>query len=172
MRWIICLLGIALSSANLLAQTGAVVREIRYDAALADNEARFAVTLDLDVTGKDEVMLPLFDGEVAVLTTKLPAHLRLSRKGNQYRLSADREGRYKFTLDVVAKISRKEPWNQVTITGPEAVLGSVAAQATGAGIEVQLLSGTWRKSGACSARIGRWRCGGRARRRRSHARRC
>src|SRR5437870_1830726 len=82
------------------------VREIRYDAALADNEARFGIDLDLEATGKAESALTLFDGEVAVLTTKLPSYLRLVREGNQYRILASRAGRYKFKLDLVAKITR------------------------------------------------------------------
>ena len=123
-----------------------LVREIRYDGQLGDVEARFGVDLDLEVTGQGEAELPLFTGEVAVLTTKLPANLRLVRDGNQFRLIVARQGRYKFKLDLVAKIIRQEPWNRVSFTGPEAAIGSVTAQASGAGLDLQLLSGTTEES--------------------------
>ena len=106
-----------------------VVREIKYEGQLSDVEARFSVDFDLEVTGQGEAVLPLFDGEVAVLTTSLPAGLRLGREGNQFRLFAAREGRYKFNLDLVAKINHQDPWNQVSFTGPEAAIGSVNMRA-------------------------------------------
>ncbi len=46
----------------------------------------------------------------------------------------------------MAKIVRQEPWNQVSFTGPEAAIGSVNAQASGAGLDLQLLSGTTEES--------------------------
>src|SRR5437867_1479023 len=97
-----------------------VIREIRYDAMLSENEARFSIDLDLEATGTGESSLTLVDGEVAVLTSKLPNYLRLVRDGNQYRILASRAGRNKFKLDLVAKITRQEPWNSVKFTGPEA----------------------------------------------------
>jgi len=124
----------------------AVVREIHYDGQLSDVEARFGVDVDLEVTGRGEAEAPLFTGEVAVLTTKLPTNLRLVREGNQFRLLVAKEGRYRFKLDLVTKIGRKEPWNQVSFTGPEAAIASVSAQARGAGVDLQLLSGTTEES--------------------------
>ena len=79
---------------------------------------------------------------VAVMPAKLPPGLRIVREGRQYRLVAARAGRYKFKLEVVAKIIRAEPWNQISFTGPEAGIASVAAEAGGTGVELQLLSGT------------------------------
>jgi prepilin-type processing-associated H-X9-DG protein len=119
-----------------------VIREIRYDGQLNDAEARFAVDVDLDVTGQGEVRLPLFEGQVAVLTTALPKNLRLVREGDRFQLLATREGHYRFKLDLVAHITRQEPWNQVSFTGPVAAIGSVSAQARGAGLDLQLLTGT------------------------------
>jgi hypothetical protein len=127
-------------------KTKVVVREIKYDGQLSGVKARFGVDLDLEVTGQGEAELPLFNGEVAVLTAKLPANLRLAREGNQFRLFVAREGRYKFTLDLVAKIHRQDPWDQVSFTGPEAAIGSVNVQASGAGLELQLFSGTTQDS--------------------------
>jgi autotransporter-associated beta strand protein len=119
-----------------------IVREINYDGKLSDNEARFVADLDLEVTGKEKTTLPLLDGEVAVLTTKLPAGLRLVRDGNRFLLDVERAGRYRFKLEFVAKIDRQEPWNKVSFTGPESAISSVQAQVAGTGVEVQLLSGT------------------------------
>ncbi|MBI5684855.1 MAG: hypothetical protein HZC54_07230 [Verrucomicrobia bacterium] len=119
-----------------------VVREVRYDAALAEKETRFVVELDAEASGRGEACATLFGGDVAVLSPKLPANLRLARAGNQYRLIAAKAGRFKLKLDLVAKITRAEPWNQVSFTGPVAAIASIAAQAAGDGIELQLLSGT------------------------------
>ncbi|MBI5395530.1 MAG: hypothetical protein HZA91_09570, partial [Verrucomicrobia bacterium] len=124
-----------------------VIREVRYDATLSDKEARFAVELDAESLGKGEASAPLFEGDVAVLppdpkTQKLPADTRLARAGNQYRLVMAKPGRVKLKLNLVAKITRAEPWNTVTFTGPVAAIASIAAQVPGDGVELQLLSGT------------------------------
>ena len=147
MRSIICLLVASFFPAAAFAKEAPppaelVVREIRYDATLAEKEARFAVELDAEASGRGEACVTLFEGDVAVLPPKLPADLRLARAGNQYQLVAAKAGRFKLKLDLVAKITRAEPWNQVAFTGPVAAIASIAAQAAGDGIELQLLSGT------------------------------
>src|SRR5437016_11297198 len=119
-----------------------LLREIRYDGKLTDNEAKFIVDIDAESIGKIESSVTLFEGDVAVMPAKLPPGLRVVREGAQYRLVAARAGRYKFKLEVVAKIIRAEPWNQISFTGPEAGIASVAAEAGGTGVELQLLSGT------------------------------
>src|SRR5271169_4286000 len=90
-----------------------VVREVRYDGKLTDSEARFTVDVDAESANPGEASTPLFEGDVAVFAPKLPSALRIVRDGNQYRVIASKAGRYKFKLDLVAKITRAEPWNQV-----------------------------------------------------------
>ncbi|HKI72904.1 MAG TPA: hypothetical protein VKA81_11035, partial [Verrucomicrobiae bacterium] len=119
-----------------------LLREIRYDGKLTDNEAKFLVDIDAESIGKNESSVTLFEGDVAVMPANLPPGLRMVRKDRQYRLVAARAGKYKFKLEVVAKIMRAEPWNQIAFSGPDAGIASVAVEATGAGVEVQLLSGT------------------------------
>ena len=68
--------------------------------------------------------------------------MKIIREGNRYRLVASRPGKFKFKLEVVAKIQHAEPWNQISFTGPVATIASVTAQAGGADTEVQLLNGT------------------------------
>lgn len=130
------------------ANTDAIVfRELRYDAKVSDEEARFAVELTAESTAKAETGTVLFDGELALLPPKLPDGLRVERNGNVYRLFIPKAGKYQFKLDVVAKITRAEPWNHVTFKGPLAAIASVAAQAAGADVDLQLLSGTVVESG-------------------------
>ncbi len=117
-------------------------REIRYDGKLSDDEARFTVDIDAEAVGKDENSVKLFEGDVAVLAGKLPESLKIVREGNRYLLTAMRPGQFKFKVELVAKIQRAEPWNQVSFSGPAATIASIAAQASGTGMEVQLLSGT------------------------------
>ncbi|HUK81659.1 MAG TPA: hypothetical protein VLZ12_03410 [Verrucomicrobiae bacterium] len=129
-----------------VADDSLLFREIRYDGKLSDTEARFAIDIDVESTSRNRASAPLFEGDVAVFAPRLPANLKLVRDGSQYRLLALRLGHYKFKLDLVAKITRAEPWNQISFVGPTAAIGSVGAQAGGAGMEVQLLSGTLAES--------------------------
>lgn len=119
-----------------------VFRELRYDGKVSDTEARFAVELGVETSGKGEVSAVLFDGEIALMPPKLPAGLRIEREGNIYRLFVPRAGKYQLKLEVVAKITRAEPWNHVTFKGPLAAIASVTAQANGADVDLQLLTGT------------------------------
>ncbi|MGD0351090.1 MAG: LamG domain-containing protein [Verrucomicrobiota bacterium] len=115
-------------------------REIRYNGRLADEEAQF--TLDIDTEATAEGSAPLLEGDVAVLPAKLPDALKIVREGNAYRLIASRPGHFQFKLEVVAKIQREEPWNEISFAGPAATITAVTAQAAGTNTEVQLLDGT------------------------------
>ncbi len=122
------------------------VNEIKCDWQLAQGQAKFTLSVNLDATGSGVSSFPLLEGEVALLTSKLPDHIRLLRETGRFNLAVDRAGHYQFTLDGVAKIDRQEPWNQVSFTGPATAIGSVSAQAEGTGTEIQLLTGTTRES--------------------------
>ena len=98
--------------------------------------------IDGQAAGKGEASVELFEGDVALLPAKLPEQLKIVREGNRYFLTATRPGRFKFKLDLVAKIQRAEPWNQISFTGPAATIASVVARAGGTNTEVQLLNGT------------------------------
>ncbi len=118
------------------------IREIRYDGRLADDEARFTLDIAGETSGTGENSVKLLEGDVAILPGKLPDALKIVRDGNRYLLVASRPGQFKFKLEVVAKIQRAEPWNQISFTGPVATIAAVTAQAAGADTEVQLLNGT------------------------------
>ncbi len=124
-----------------------LIKEIRYDAKLSDTEARFIADIDGELSGKGEASISILDGDVAVVPPKLPDGLRLTRDKNQYRLVVAKSGAFKCKIEFVTKITRTDPWNQITFTGPPAVaIASLAAEASGEGIELQLLSGTTRES--------------------------
>ena len=72
----------------------------------------------------------------------LPAGVRITRAGDQYNLWVSAPGAYDLKLEVSAKITRAEPWNQISFQGPPAAIASIRAQAAGEGVEMQLLSGT------------------------------
>src|SRR5437899_1466632 len=122
--------------------TDLLLREVHYEGKLSDAQARFMVDIDAESLSKSESSITLFDGDVAIMPAKLPSGWRLVREGRKYRLVASKPGRNKFKLELVAKIARAEPWNEVSFVGPDAGITSIAAQAGGAGVEVQLLSGT------------------------------
>jgi len=117
-------------------------REIRYDGRLTDDEARFTLDLDAEAAASGESSAQLLQGDVAVLPVKLPDALQIVREGDRYRLVASRPGHFQFKLEVVAKIRREEPWNEISFAGPAATIASVTAQAAGTNTEVQLLNGT------------------------------
>lgn len=125
------------------ATPGLIFREIHYDGTLGEEAARFTVEVTAESSARGEVAATLFAGEVALLPPfKLPPGVRIDREGNQYRLFVSRPGKYEFKLELVAKISRAEPWNRIEFAGPPAAIASVTAQATGPGVELQLLTGT------------------------------
>ena len=117
-------------------------RQIRYDGRLADEEARFVLDIDAEATGNGENSALLLEGDVAVLPAQLPDALKIVREDDRYLLVASRPGHFRFKLEVIAKIQREEPWNEISFNGPFATIASVAAQAAGTNTEVQLLNGT------------------------------
>src|SRR6185503_13286829 len=98
--------------------------------------------LDIESLTREPASVVLFDGNVAVRAPKLPAGVTIAREGNQYRLTTTRAGRQQITLELIAKVTRAEPWDLLTFCGPTAAIASVTAQAAGAGVELQLQSGT------------------------------
>ena len=124
------------------APASVAVREIHYTAWLADDQARVSADIAAEAADKGESSVKLFEGDLAILPGKLPDQLKIVREGNSYMLVASHAGRFKFKLEIVAKIHRAEPWDQISFTGPTATISSVTAQADGADTEVQLLNGT------------------------------
>jgi hypothetical protein len=124
------------------ASTNLLFGQIRYDGKVTDTEARFMVAFDVESMTTNEISAPLFDGEVALLEPQLPAGLRIVSAARQSRLYCTGPGVYPITLEVVAKITRAEPWNQISFIGPPAAIASVAVTASAPGVEMQLLSGT------------------------------
>src|ERR1043165_6521947 len=49
-----------------------VFRELRYDGKVSDDEARFAIEITAESSGKQEAAATLFDGELALSPPKLP----------------------------------------------------------------------------------------------------
>jgi len=117
-----------------------LINAIRYDGRLIDDEARFTVEIQSESSSRSEAALVLFEGDIALNPPKLPSALRITREGERYRLIAARAGKYKFTLDLSAKVARGETWNEISFKGPAAGIASVTAEATDE--ELQLLSGT------------------------------
>ncbi len=126
---------------GLPSNTNLLFHEIRYTGKVTDNEARFDASLEFESMATNEISAPLFQGDVAVLTPELPEGLRIVSSGNQFRIFVVHPGNYQVRLELVAKITRREPWNQISFAGPAAAIASVDAQA-GDGIELQLTSGT------------------------------
>jgi type II secretory pathway pseudopilin PulG len=121
--------------------TNLVFREIRYTGRLADTEARFQAVVNVESLHTNEISGVLFEGDVAVIAPQLPEGVRLVSQGRQVRLFLAQAGRHALNLELVAKITREEPWNRTAFAGPPAAIATVQAQATGRDADVQLLSG-------------------------------
>src|ERR1035438_7979571 len=124
------------------ASTNLLFREIRYDGKVSDTEVRFAVAFDVESMTTNEISAPLFEGEVALVSPELPDALRIVSQGRQTRLFCTTPGSYPVKLELIAKITKAEPWNQISFVGPPAAIASVTATASTPGVEMQLLSGT------------------------------
>jgi type II secretory pathway pseudopilin PulG len=124
------------------ANTNLLFRSIAYTGRVSDTEARFTVNFEVESQATNEISSPLFDGEVALLAPKLPDALRIVSGAGKSRLFCTAPGTYTVSLDLVAKITRAEPWNQITFAGPAAPIATLKADAAESGVEMQLLSGT------------------------------
>src|SRR4051812_38845009 len=120
--------------------TNVIFKEIRYAGKVTDTEARFAVTLDVESLATNEISGPLFEGDVAVIAPEIPDGVRIVTAGKQYKLVVTRPGSFHLACELVAKITKSEPWNEIDFTGPPAAIARVSAQA-GTGIEMKFLSG-------------------------------
>ncbi len=124
------------------ANTNLLFRSIAYAGHVTDTEARFTVNFEVESLTTNEISAPLFEGDVALLAAKLPEALRIVSSAGKARLFCAVPGTYAMALDLVAKITRAEPWNQISFIGPVSPIASVQAEAAEVGIEMQLLSGT------------------------------
>jgi type II secretory pathway pseudopilin PulG len=122
--------------------TNLLFRDIRYEGEVSDTQARFTVSFEVESMTTNEISAPVFEGDVALVSPALPEPLRIISRGRQFVLYCARPGTYSVKLDLVAKITRAEPWNQVSFTGPPAAMASISAKAKAEGVEMQLLSGT------------------------------
>lgn len=135
------MLATALAAAGS-ANTNLLFRSIAYAGHVTDTEARFTVNFEVESFATHEISGPLFEGDVALIAAKLPEALRIVSSAGKSRLFCSAPGTYAVTLDLVAKITRAEPWNQISFIGPVSPIASVNVEAAEAGIEMQLLSGT------------------------------
>jgi hypothetical protein len=142
--------------------TNLLFHEVRFDGKVSDTEARFTVDLRVESMTTNEISAPLFEGDVAVIAPELPAGLRIASAAKQYRLVATAPGAHRFQLELLAKITKAEPWNQIHFTGPDAAIASVKAQAAERSVEMQLLKGTQleARAGETPAPSGNEKAGG------------
>ncbi|HKQ37408.1 MAG TPA: hypothetical protein VJ063_04975, partial [Verrucomicrobiae bacterium] len=123
--------------------TNLIFKQIRYAGKVTETEARFAVTLDVESLVTNEISGPLFEGDVAVIAPEMPDGLRIitsASPAKQYRLIVTLPGSYRLSFDVIAKIAKSEPWNEINFTGPPAAIAQVSAQA-GPGVDMNSLTG-------------------------------
>ena len=133
----------AVAAATPTTLTNIIFKEIRYAGKVTDTEARFAVSLDVQSLTTNEISGVLFEGDVAVIASEIPNGLRMVTPVSglkQYGLIVTRPGSYRLNFEVIARITKSEPWNEIDFTGPPAAIAHVSARAA-AGIEMNFLSG-------------------------------
>jgi hypothetical protein len=146
--------------------TNLIVREVRYDGKVTDTEARFTATVDVESLTTNEVSAILFEGDIAVFAPDLQAGVRLTRQAAErlisggrmpaapragvYRLHCAKPGVHTLKLEVIARITKAEPWNNISFTGPPAATASLKAEGN-PGVELELLSGALLEGGPAKA---------------------
>ncbi len=135
-------LAVPLATKASTVSTNLFFHQLRYDGKISDTEARFSVFLQAESMTTNVISAPLFTGDVAVLAPALPEGVRIVNAARQFRLVATQPGIYDLEFEIIAKITRQEPWNHISFTGPAAALAEVTAKSTVPGVELQLLSGT------------------------------
>lgn len=122
--------------------TNLLFREVRYEGTVTDDEARFHVNLTVESRSTNEIAGVLFEGDVAIVNAQMPDKLRLIAQPRGAVMVASAPGVHQVAFDIVVKIQRAEPWNQITLMGPPSAIAAVNARAVGTDVEIQLLSGT------------------------------
>ena len=137
--------------------TNLIVREVRYEGKVTDSEARFTATVEVESLTTNEVSAVLFQGDVAVFAPEMPAGIRLTResaaqyisarplspanaRAGIYRLHCAKPGVHLLKLEVIARITKAEPWNQIAFNGPPASVASLKVEGN-TGVELELLNG-------------------------------
>lgn len=112
-----------------------------YEAVLAGETARFQVTIEAESPGTNELAAPLFEGDLAVLAPRLPPGWRIVNSGRRFTLVAGSPGTHQIECEVVSRVTRADPWQELRFTGPAAAVAALRVTAP-AGAEVQWLAGT------------------------------
>ncbi len=137
--------------------TNLIVREVRYEGKVTDSEARFTATVEVESLTTNEVSAVLFQGDVAVFAPEMPAGIRLTResaaqyisarplspanaRAGIYRLHCAKPSVHLLKLEVIARITKAEPWNQIAFNGPPASVASLKVEGN-TGVELELLNG-------------------------------
>ena len=154
--------------------TNLIVREVRYEGKVTDSEARFTATVEVESLTTNEVSAVLFQGDVAVFAPELPAGIRLTRqqrveadfdiyarsskpasgsilRTGVYRLHCTKPGVHTLKLEVIARITKAEPWNQISFNGPPASVASLKVEGN-AGVELELLNGALLEGAGATAK--------------------
>ncbi|MEN9574713.1 MAG: hypothetical protein RL514_2568 [Verrucomicrobiota bacterium] len=146
--------------------TNLIVREVRYEGKVTDSEARFTATVEVESLTTNEVSAVLFQGDVAVFAPELPAGIRLTRESAErtlgkavsisprsgtYRLHCAKSGVHTLKLEVIARITKAEPWNHISFNGPPASVASLKVEGN-AGVELELLNGALLEGSGATAK--------------------
>lgn len=124
------------------ASTNLWLRSVEYLGHLSDTEARFSVAVEAESLGTNTVSTTLAEGHLALLNPHLPEGWHLVQEGERFTLVATTPATTTLTFDVVARITRDEPWRQTTFIGPRAATATLAVTLPNSGAQLEWLSGT------------------------------
>lgn len=135
--------------------TNILFRSVAYDGRLGSGSARFAVSIEAESRSTNELAATVFEGRLALLEPKLPPGWRVVRQGGAFVLHTAVPGSNRLDFELVAKVTREEPWDQTEFFGPPAAIATVTAQGADTNLDLQLLSGTAVESGAINPGVVR-----------------
>ena len=122
--------------------TNLVVQSIHYVGSLEPGSARFQVQLVVEAPSTNTRPLKIFEGDLALISGPMPPDWRWMVQGGQFFLNASSAGTNTLTFELIARVTREEPWDFVRFIGPPAAVAQVDLDARDRETAIQLLSGT------------------------------
>ncbi len=122
--------------------TPLIVQAVHYVGSIEGGTARFQVQVVVESPSTNTHLLKMFEGDLALISGPMPPDWRWLAQGGQFLLHAGSAGTNTLTFELVARVTREEPWDFVRFTGPPAAVADVDLHARDHETAIQLMSGT------------------------------
>lgn len=122
--------------------TNLMIHAVRYQGEVRSGEARFQVEIEAEAFSAHAAPVRLFDGDLALIASDIPEDWRCVVERGQIRLHAGSPGLHTLRFELVARVTRTEPWDSIRFTGPDAAVATLDIHSPDADAMIQLVSGS------------------------------